>query len=198
MKYTLLALVSILSTVSAQAANMQARDCQIFIKGVRVDPSSHGASSIAVLVKVNYLGNGETIQQVGFRTNRLARDLGNDPQSCHQSMYPAESGWFDTTPNNSGWANDQTQIGESIFLLPIATGSVINACPGTNFTHVGAFFVRTNQNTYWINPELDGAKNYVFDMNALEILQHKGGVSNYRFIPTDREDMRYYNPARCR
>ncbi len=195
MKFVYLLAALSLST-SAFAAEIPASQCQIFIKSVKLSPSSHGSLNVGALVKVNWLGNGEFIEKVGFRFHRLATDLGNDPNRCQGLIYSADSGWSDLDPMPGQWADAYTQPGEYYFSFQIQTGSVISWCPGATFSNEGAFFVRTNKNTYWLNPDLDSSKNFVFDPNGAEILRTKGATWQAR--PTTTDDMKYYNPASCR
>ncbi len=178
----------------ARAENLPANKCEVFIKYVGVSPSSHGFASITAIVKANWIGNGETVRQIGFWGKVETEDLGNSP-SCHWS-----------SPHGSGWklysaSTDfhNLNYGEVRFNFPVRSGSVVGQCPGFYWSWIGSFFVETDKNTYWVNPSMDASQNFYFDNNGANVLMTKGGYSNYMDLglSTSRDDMKYYNPKSC-
>ncbi len=199
MKKFAIVLVSVVSSALAQSAhaeNRQAKNCEIFVKSVQVQPNSHGSAGMSVVVKVGWLGNGEFIQKVGFYSHNQAQDLGNDPNQCYGTRPPADSDWAVQDPSNFYYGNTKLELGEYFFSFPISTGSVVGACPGYNFSAIGAFFVETNKNTYWVNPAMDTHQYFYFDRNGFNSIQTKGGT--YQSLPTSRDDLRYYNALGCK
>ncbi len=145
-----------------------------------------------VIVKIGWIGNGEFIQKVGLYGYSVNEDLGNTA-NCPAPAVPSYQ-WREIYPMPP--AAGGTEFGEYYFSFPIRTGSVTSTCPGYDFVWVGTFFVETNRNTYWLNPDMDAKKFFYFDTNGYNIIAAKGGYAN--MIWTDREDMRYYNPLVCR
>ena len=178
----------------ARAENYPANKCQVIIKNVGVLPSSHGFSSIVTIVKANWIGNGETVQRIGFLGKVEAQDLGNSP-SCHWSS-PYGSDWKVYSASNDF---HNLNYGEVKFNFPVRSGSVAGDCPGFYWNWIGTFFVETNKNTYWLNPSMDAAQHFYFDNNGANILMNKGGYSNYLNLglSTSRDDMKYFNPGAC-
>ncbi|MBL7669518.1 MAG: hypothetical protein JNM39_03450 [Bdellovibrionaceae bacterium] len=179
---------------SALAENYSADKCQVFIKAVGASPSSHGFSSISPIVKTNWIGNGEIVRMVRFYGRVETKDLGNRA-SCNWSS-PYQSNWQVYEPTSDP---SNLSYGEVRFNFPVRSGSVAGDCPGFEWTWIGSFFVETDKNTYWVNPDFDANKNFYFDSNASDNLMKKGGWSGFsgRGLPTTREDMMYYNPGRC-
>lgn len=178
-------------SVSAFAENLPANNCQIFIRRLQAIPSSHGSAALNVVVKVNWLGDDEYIQNVGFYATNLDTDLGNSP-SCSWNARHSGS-WY--VQSASSVNMNSTEYGEYLFRFQISSGSVAGECPGYFYSTAGSFFVETNKNTYWLNPEMNPKKNFYFDYNAFQIIANKGGT--YTNVFTDRNDMSYYNPQNC-
>lgn len=185
----------IISTIgtSAFAGNLSANNCQIFIRRLQALPSPHGNSGLNVFVKVNWLGNNEYIQNVGFYATNNDVDLGNSP-SCGNSR--SAGTWYIQSPLSGSYPSmGATEYGEYVFNFPIKSGSVAYDCPGYSYSTKGAFFVQTNKNTYWLNPDMDPTKHFYFDENGFRNITNLGGT--YRNVFTDSDSMRYYNPLRC-
>lgn len=183
----LLPLALLLVPTLSPAADLSARRCEISLKNVRATYSSHSSASMQVTVKVGWIGNGETVRRVGAYQIERAHDLGNQP-GCHFS--PPERKWHlvDAAPGE--------RVGESFLSFRISTGAVTSACPGYDFSNEVAFFVQTDRNTYWLNPGFDPSKGFVFDRYAFKLNLERGG--SYTYVPTWRDDMKYYNPGNCR
>jgi hypothetical protein len=180
---------------SAFSANLPANKCEIFIRRIQALPSSHGMASLAVYVKVNWLGNDEFIQSVGFYATNSDTDLGNST-SCSWSPRPKGT-WYTQNPiTYAGSGSSATEYGEYRFNFQIYSGSVSGDCGGFSYGTIGSFFVETNKNTYWLNPDLDATKHFYFDANGYDLITKKGGYFNNIF--TDRNDMKYYNPLNCK
>lgn len=179
------------SGFSSLADNLPAKNCQIYIRRLQALPSSHGSASLNVFVKVAWLGNDEFIESVGL--NAMNNDTSYNSPNCSWNSRPNGS-WYIQYPN-SGSGYSSTEYGEYVFNLPIKSGSVGGPCSGTSYTTIGTFFVQTNKNTYWLNPDMDANKYFYFDENGLRNIMSLGGTYNNIF--TDRSDMRYYNPADC-
>lgn len=193
MQKLILITLSLLFLSSAYGANRPASRCEIFIRKVGAAPSSHGSASMPVIVKVGWIGGGEFIRKVGFYGYSVNRDLGNLP-SCHMSPLPGSGQWKVIDPFPGGYG--ATEYGDYAFSFPIRSGSVVSGCPGYEYTWVGAFFVETDRNTYWVNPQMNPNQHFYFDPNGYRILEAKAG--SFFLLPTDRLDMRYYNPLACR
>ena len=183
-----LALTVAAFSISSYAADLPARNCEIFLKKVTTKPNSHGIADMEVLVKVGWIGDGETILRVGLYSSLSTQDLGNSAE-CHTSATP----WGGSTWKNTD-ASPGESVGESTFRFPISTGSVGDRCRGYQGSTQASFFVQTNKNTYWLNPNLDSNQYFVFDRNGFDILQNRGGFSG---LSTTRSDMKYYNPQNC-
>jgi hypothetical protein len=186
------ALLLISASVPALGENRSADNCQIFIKKVGASPSSHGSLTINAVVKVGWIGGDEHIQRVGFYGHVQAIDRGNSPE-CRMGPTYNDPSWRVYEPLPGHYY--ATEYGEYGFYLPIYSGSVLSQCPGYHYSWVGAFFVETNKNTYWLNPDLTPSQHYHFDRNAARILQNQLGTANMG--RTNREFLRYYNPLLC-
>lgn len=169
--------------------NVPANHCEIFLQFVQSAPNSHSAATIDVTVKVNWLGNDEFIERVGAYTRSVGQDLGNAP-SCH----------FSSSSNPNFTIKDPFSSAPGIydFAFPVSSGSVLSQCPGFNTSHEAAFFVQTNKQTYWLNPDMDSSKYFVLDRNGYDINIRKTQTAGAQGVRTDSEDMRYYNPLQCR
>lgn len=190
------ALITIFS-ISAFADNLPANNCQIFIRRLQSLPDSHGAAKLNVYVKVNWLGNDEHIQNVGFYSTSSDIDLGNDPGFC--SWKPRPKGKWDIQyPSPPHYSSSTTEYGEYKFVFGIRSGSVSSSCKGYHYTSIGSFFVQTDKKTYWLNPDLDSNKFFYFDESGLNNIYNKGvNYYNNYSVFTDQEDMKYYNPKSC-
>lgn len=179
---------------AAFSENYPAEKCQIFIKSVGVSPSSHSFNSISTVVKTNWIGNGEVVNRVGFYGKVETKDLGNSASCSWRSPYSPD--WY--VYQNFG-STSNLPYGEIRFNFPVRSGSVVGSCPGFEWTWIGSFFVETNKNTYWLNPDFNADKSFYFDNNASDILMKKGGwVGDMDSgLATTREDMKYYNPGSC-
>lgn len=169
----------------ASAESLPAKNCEIFIKRASVGNTFHGSRSIETLIQIGELAADETVRAVGFRSKKDLTDLGN-VKGCN-NLPPNAGQWMSNfgqplDPNNKQFA----------FTFMVNTVSVASECHGYNISHTGAFFVETNKNTYWLNPDLVPEKNYQFDLFAHGELFSKGDGS------TMRPDMKYYNPAQCK
>ena len=185
---TALTLVTLLFSNSVWAENIQATQCQIYVKQVWAAPNTHSSASLEALVQVGPFVSGEYIQKVGFYGKLIAKDLGNAPE-CHataDSRADGKSQVFDHVQNSNG-----LNMGEFEFGFPITSGSVVSTCPGYDYSNEGTFFVETNKNTYWLNPSLDPKQSFVLDRNGYERLHA------YEHASTLRADLRYYNPVGC-
>ena len=186
--------VLLLASLSAPAvaANYPANHCEISINRLGAAPSSHSSGSIPVVVNGGWIGNGELIERVGFYGHSSATNLGTPPE-CHwgPSYDDATQRIIDPVPS-SYYA---TAYGEYGFQFPVISGTVLSNCRGYNYTWIGTFFVQTNKNTYWLNPDMSPSKQFYFDANAYHILQGKGGYAS--LISTKRSDMKYYAPVSC-
>lgn len=191
--FTIIATLLGAVTQPLAAANLPADDCQIFIKRVFAAPNSHGSANVGVVVKVGWIGNGEYVQDVKFYGYSEAKDLGNPPDAYDSSSW-VNSNWTATSAVTGGFF--AREFGEYEFAFPVLSGSLSSSGHGYQFTSVGAFFVQTNKNTYWLNPELNSDEHFYFDLNAYDSLRAKQGT--YNPLATDREDLRYYNPLMCR
>lgn len=176
------------------AENYSANKCQVFIKAVGSSPSSHGFNSISTVVKTSWIGNGEMVRKVGFYGKVETKDLGNRP-SCHWSS-PYKADWQVYEDNRD---TSNLTYGEVRFNFPVRSGAVVGDCPGFEWAWIGSFFVETDRNTYWVNPDFDANKNFYFDANASDNIMKKGGWSGYMNsgLSTTRDDMKYYNPGSC-
>lgn len=168
----------------AHAEDKTARNCEIFIKRASIGNTFHGSRSVETIIEIGDLAKDETVRAVGFRTKKEITDLGN-AKGCN-NLPPNAGQWMSNfgrplDPNNKQFA----------FSFMINTVSITSECHGYNISHTGAFFVETNQNTYWLNPDLVPEKNFQFDLFAHGELFSKGDGS------TTRSDMKYYNPAQC-
>lgn len=179
---------------SAFAKNETADKCQVYIKTVGSSPSSHGFNSISTVVKTSWIGNGEVVRKVGFYGKVETKDLGNQARCNWSGPYKADWQVYEGTGDTSNLS-----YGEVRFNFPVISGSVAGDCPGFAWTWIGSFFVETDKNTYWVNPDLDSSKNFYFDANASDIILKKGGWSGamYPGLSTTRADMKYYNPGNC-
>jgi hypothetical protein len=175
-------------TPNVFAANLPAKNCEIFIQDLTAKPGSHGSAETMINVKVKYFGNGELVRRVGFYSTQSTLDLGNG-QSCSWNVSAGQTSWK-IIDGARGAAE-----GNSIFVLGIQTGSVSSLCGGYDFATEGAFFVETNFNTYWLNPNMDSNQYFTFDQNGFNFLNQRGA---YQAISTSRADMKYFNPAACR
>lgn len=190
MRHFFTALLSLSMATFALADNRPADDCQISIKRIAASIGSHGSSSMNVVVKVGWLGNDEHIQKVRFWGKTSAIDLGNG-KDCY--MGKPQANWREIQHANIPHSYGNTLgYGEYLFQFPIYTGTVIGACPGFKFSTEGAFFVETNKNTYWLNPQLDRNQHYVFDSNAQRIIKEKARNSWFYYYDVSKEA--YYNP----
>ncbi len=170
--------------------NWPANECQIYIAKVKASPNSHGSAATRMIIRVPFLGEGKIIQKVGFHGMETRIDRGNSPD-CHMDSGNTSTGFRDVGPISGPNAQ-----GEYEFTFPIRSGSVVSSCPGFSYNSVGAFFVQTNQGTYWLNPDMDSNKNFVFDANGYEYLEKTTSFAD--FTETTRDDLRkYYNPASC-
>lgn len=189
MRYSFL-LVLALFTISSSvhAENLPANNCEIFIKSVAGSPGSHGTATMDLVLKTNISNQGEYIQNVGFYGQVDTKDFGN-VKDCH---------W--TTNYSTAWSKYPQKLNpntkEATFHIFLKTGSVSSDCLGFQYSWTGTFYVETNKNTYWLNPDMDSSKHFTLDMKAMEINIEKGGWS-YNPILTNRADMKYYNPISC-
>ena len=182
-----------LITNAAFAAQLPARNCEIFISKVHASPSSHGSAAISATVKVGWIGNGEFIQRVGMVAQSASQDLGNAP-SCHYSgSQPSDFRVIDPVDSHG---YDSLEYGEYAFQFYVISGSVVDQCPGFHMSTVGSFFVETNKNTYWLNPNLDSSQNFYFDANGYQTLAGQFFYTDAR--TADHESLNYYNPLNCR
>jgi hypothetical protein len=181
-------ILTVLFATQAFAENLPANRCQVYINGVIASPSSHGARGMVAIVKVNWLGNDEHIQRVGFYGKATSVDLGNS-RGCGNS--PENPDWQII----DGHTSSNLNYGEYSFHFRVSTGSIVSSCGGFLYSWSGAFFVETNKNTYWTNPNMNANEYFYFDSNGFELVTRKGGWANR--VSTAREDMRYYNPMRC-
>lgn len=179
--------------LGVEAVDYPANHCEVFIKRIGAAPSSHGVANVVTLVKTGWIGNGEEIQRVRFYGKVEAKDLGNRNE-CHMSP-PYQSDWQEYSPN----AGSDFARGEYKFSFLVRTGSVASACPGYEMTWIGTYFVETNKNTYWLNPEMNPDKHFWFNAKAYDqILKSGGWVGNSEGgLSTLRSDMQYYNPRQC-
>ncbi|MGZ3770430.1 MAG: hypothetical protein ACXVCP_12870 [Bdellovibrio sp.] len=193
-KKLLLLSMIVLSGVTSSADNLQASNCQMYIRRLQALPSSHGSANMNVFVKVNWLGNGEYIQNVGFYGYNSDTTYSDNP-SCNWNDRQ-QGTWYTQQPVSSPGYSYSTEYGEYLFIFRIRSGSVGGPCPGYSYSTIGTFFVQTNKNTYWLNPDLNSDQKFYFDENGFNLLTYKGGT--YNNIYTDRPDMKYYNPLSCK
>jgi hypothetical protein len=177
-------------SVHANAENLTANNCEIFIKSVKAIQSSHGYTAMSAIIKVGWIGNGEFVQKVGFYGKSTYTDLGN-ASSCYQSS-PNDGQYQVMDPYSYA---SSLAYGEYQFDFNIYSGSVSSYCPGRDTSTQGSFFVQTNKNTYWLNPDKDSSKEFFFDMNGFKQMASKGLYNN---VSTSRSDMTYYNPGQCK
>jgi hypothetical protein len=159
---------------TARAENRAASNCEIYISEVGQFWHSGGSTGLTVRVRTNHLNPNETIRKVGWHGKKIIQPKGGMPE---------ESSW--TTVDGY-----RSENGDYLFSFFSRHGS-------QNFhTSIGVFFVETDQNTYWLNPDLNPNQNYYFDSKAQRLLYERDRETN-KPLPTTREDMRYYNPLGC-
>lgn len=187
-------LLALALSTAAAAANKPADGCQIFIKKVAATAGSHSSGSIATVVKVGWIGNGEQIERVGFYHYQRAEAQG-DMSHCSWSPSYNNGNWHieDLTPG--GYY--ATEYGEYSMSFPVYSGSVSSDCLGYHYAHIGTFFVQTNKNTYWLNPDMNADKYFYFDDNGFDNLVKVSSYFNY-VNTADHDYTRYYNPLVCR
>lgn len=192
-RFIQIAFFGILASTTVCAVDYPANYCEVFIKTVGAAPGSHGMESMVAVVKVGGIGHGEQVQRVRFYGTVTPKDLGN--ASACRSTPAYRSDWKEYIAN----VGTDFERGEYIFSFQIKTGSVVNACPGYEFSWMGAFFVETDKNTYWLNPDMNPRQHFYFDKKGYDMVLNKGGRSwdGAGGLPTTRDDLSHYNPRRC-
>jgi hypothetical protein len=178
------------STVSF-ADQIQARNCEVFIKSLTLTPSSHGIKALEVKIQTRNLRYDEFVIKAGFYGNKIFHDLGNLP-ACHLngSLGSAVMNVYEVSSSNPNIP------GEYSVQFPIASGSVVDACPGFTVSSKVTFFIETNRNTYWINPNFDSNQYFSFDLEHFTVWMNSIGA--FRTVSTDSGVLSDLNPGNCR
>lgn len=168
-------LISLTSGICSAGNNYRATNCELFIDKIAAVTGSHGYKGLNIWVKtLNTRLDGE-IAEVGFQN--LSNTISWKWQDLPLTSHFGSADYFTIT-------------------LPITTMWMTESA-----IYEGTFYLRTkNWSTYWIK-NIYG-NDFVFDLNAFDILEKKTGFINYSGttdsgVPTQRGDMTYYNPGVC-
>lgn len=185
MKNNFLFILSLFFFISSPswAKNKSAWNCELFIKKIQPGFSYHGSFSTDVFIQVGHLPADEVIQKIGFYKNETLIDFGNSPTCNNKPL--SNKNWTITL------ANPLKASREFSFNFMLNTVNVTSECLGYSINHQGTFFLETNKNTYWLNPEMKPGHNFEFD------LTRKNLMYSHESQTLDPSESVYFNPARC-
>ena len=167
-------------TAFSKGAHYTANNCEIFIDKISANNSSHAYRGLNIWIKTINSSLDSEIAEVGFRYKKTGMEY---------SYGPIDTGWKEKKLTPLLGSKDY-------FTLSIDISSGFGWA-----VYEGAFYVRTKAGTnYWFKPA--GGGNFVFDENAYNNIANAMGNVGYSSgvdaaLPTQRDDLNYYNPGVC-